>query len=331
MKVLHPRQLGTTGLVVSGLGLGTNNFGTRLDAAASHAVLSAALDAGINLIDTADVYGAGATERIIGSWLRTRRDDVVLATKVGMDQEVGGTRIGSSALHIKRGVDESLARLQTDRIDLLQLHIGDPLAPIDETLRAVDDLVRLGKVAYVGVSNYAAWEVVRAAERSRAAGWSPIVSVQPEYSLLNRRVEDELLPACAAYGISLLPYRPLARGLLTGKYRPAEPVPPGTRFALQPAVGDQYLTGPNFAAVAELEAFAAARGMPLIGLSLAWLLAQPQVASVLMGASSPDQLSSNVAAASNVLSDADLDALDEVVPPPVRSDLGQAALRRPVP
>jgi aryl-alcohol dehydrogenase-like predicted oxidoreductase len=328
VNILRPRRLGPTGLDVSCLGLGTNNFGMRLDETASHAVLDAALEAGINLIDTADVYGFGATERIIGSWLGVHRDEVVLATKVGMDQEVGGTRIGSSALHIRRGVDESLERLRTDRIDLLQLHIGDPWTPIDETLQALDDLVRSGKVIYVGVSNFAAWEVARAAERARSMGWPPIVSVQPEYSLLERRVEDELVPACAAYGVSLLPYRPLARGLLTGKYRADGPIPQGTRFALQPEVAERALTPDNLALVGRLTSFAADRGMSLADLAIAWLLARPQVGSVLIGASTPEQLRQNAASVQHHLDDADMAELDRILPTPPRTDLGQQALRR---
>jgi aryl-alcohol dehydrogenase-like predicted oxidoreductase len=322
------RQLGTTGVLVSGLGLGTNNFGTRLEEAASHAVLDRAVEFGITLVDTADVYGFGETERIIGNWLVGRRDEVVLATKAGMDQEVGGTRIGSTALHLKRSVEESLTRLRTDHIDLLQLHIGDPITPIEETLRAVDDLIRCGKVRYVGVSNFMAWELARAAEVSRAAGFTAVATVQAEYSLLRREIEDELVPASAAYGISVLAYRPLARGVLTGKYRADEPPPPGTRLALQPAAGEGYVTSDNLRLVDTLAAFARDRGHTLLDLSLAWLLAQPRVASVLVGASSPEQLEANVAGASWTIPEEDVRSVATLLPPPIRADLGQSTLRR---
>ena len=327
----RPRRLGASGLFVSAVGLGTNNFGTRLDERASHAVLDAAVELGVTLIDTADVYGFGASETIIGSWLPSRRDQVILATKVGMDQEVGGTRIGSTALHIRRGVEESLSRLRTDHIDLLQLHVADPFTPLDETLRAVEDLVGAGKVRYVGVSNYAAWELARIAERAAARGRSPIVSVQVGYSLLDRRVEDEMLDACAGSGVGLLAYRPLARGLLTGKYRADAKPPDGTRLALQPDVASTLLTPENHSVVERVQRFAAEHGRSATEIAVSWLLTRPAVASVLVGASNPDQLEENVAAAGWSPTATELDTLEALLPPAPDTDLGARSLRRTPP
>jgi aryl-alcohol dehydrogenase-like predicted oxidoreductase len=323
-----PRRLGATGLYVSAVGLGTNNFGTRLDERRSHAVLDAAVELGVTLLDTADVYGFGASESIIGSWLASHRDEVVVATKVGMDEEVGGTRIGSSAVQIKRGVQDSLRRLRTDHVDLLQLHVGDPLTPLDETLRAVDDLVRAGAVRYVGVSNYAAWELARICERALGSDRAPIVSVQVGYSLLDRRVEDELIPACEALGVGLLAYRPLARGLLTGKYQPGSPPPEGTRLALQPEVAATTLTDENLAVVGRVAAYAAARDLTVVDVAMSWLLTRSAVTSILVGASSPEQLAANVAAATWIPSASDLTELEALLPPAPATDLGTRSLRR---
>jgi len=326
-----PRRLGASGLYVSAVGLGTNNFGTRLDERQSHAVLDAAVELGVTLLDTADVYGFGASETIIGTWLPANRDKVVVATKVGMDEEVGGTRIGSSALQIKRGVEESLRRLGIDHLDLLQLHVGDPLTPLDETLRALDDLVRAGLVRYVGVSNYAAWELARIVERARGAGQPPIVSVQVGYSLLDRRVEDELLPACEALGVGLLAYRPLARGLLTGKYRSDSPPPEGTRLALQPEVAATAMTAANLAVVERVASFAAERGVQPIDVAMSWLLTRPSVTSILVGASTPAQLAANVAAATWAMTTEDVVELEQLLPPAPDTDLGARGLRRTPP
>jgi aryl-alcohol dehydrogenase-like predicted oxidoreductase len=331
VSVERPRRLGLSGLFVSAVGLGTNNFGTRLDERASHAVLDAAVEHGVTLIDTADVYGFGASETIIGTWLPAHRDEVVLATKVGMDQEVGGTRIGSTALHVLRGVDESLARLRTDHIDLLQLHVADPLTPLDETLGAVGRLIEAGKVRYLGVSNYAAWELARIAERSVARDVAPVVSVQVGYSLLDRRVEDEMLDACEALGVGLLVYRPLARGLLTGKYRPDAAPPEGTRLALQPEVASGLLTPENHAVVARIGAFAQERGLTPTEVALSWLLTRPAVTSILVGASTPEQLAENVAASGWTPGPEDLATLESLVPPAPATDLGARSLRRSSP
>lgn len=323
-----PRRLGGSGVFVSAIGLGTNNFGTRLDERSSHAVLDAAVELGVTLLDTADVYGFGASERIIGSWLPAHRDEVFVATKVGMDEEIGGTRIGSSALQIKRGVEESLSRLGTDHVDLLQLHIGDPFTPLDEVLRALDDLVRAGKVRYVGVSNFAAWELARAVERARGSGWPPIVSLQVGYSLLDRRVEDEMLPACDALAVGILVYRPLARGLLTGKYRGDASPPEGTRLALQPEVAATTLTASNLATVERVSEFAARHGLTILEVAISWLLSRPAVTSVLVGASSPEQLQANVAAAGWSPTPDQLSELEALLPPAPDTDLGARALRR---
>jgi aryl-alcohol dehydrogenase-like predicted oxidoreductase len=304
-------HLGRSGLVVSTVGLGTNNFGYKLDAQASNAVIDAALDAGITFFDTSDSYGA--SEEVIGNALGNRRDQVVLATKFGSDLrgELGpdwGAR--GSRRYIRRAVERSLRRLRTDWIDLYQLHFPDRSTPIDETLAALTELVHEGKVRYLGSSNLLGWEVTEAEWVARTAGHERFISAQNHYNWLDRGVEHELVPAVRHHDIGLIPYFPLASGLLTGKYRRGEPPPPGSRIE---AWGRQsMLTDERFDVVEKLESFAAERGITLLDVAIGGLLARPAVASVISGATSPDQVRANVSAGAWRPSDDDRRTHDEL-------------------
>ncbi|MDN5791234.1 MAG: aldo/keto reductase [Micrococcales bacterium] len=305
------RPLGDSGLTVSAVGLGCNNFGRRLDEEATRAVVRAALDAGITLFDTADVYAQGASEELLGRALGAERDNVVLATKFGMDmQGSNGPDWGArgSRRYIRRAIEASLRRLGTDWIDLYQYHRPDTVTPIEETLAALDDLVREGKVRYLGSSNLDAWQVVDADWTARTAGTTRFVSAQNEYSLLQRDVEDELVPACRGVGVGLLPFFPLASGLLTGKYRRGEAGPEGTRLAGQ----DARLWEADWDTIDALDAYAAERGLRLLDVAVGGLAAQPAVASVIAGATTPAQVGGNVRAGLWRPSAADLAALDAI-------------------
>jgi aryl-alcohol dehydrogenase-like predicted oxidoreductase len=307
------RRLGRSGLVVSVAGLGGNNFGNRIDLDTTRRVVDAALESGVTLIDTSDSYGS--SEEFLGEVLTGRRDDVVLATKFGSNvRGANGAdwRARGSRRYIRRAVERSLRRLRTDWIDLYQLHFPDPATPMEETLSALTELVREGKVRYIGSSNLKAWQVVDAAWLARTRGLEAFVSAQNEYSLIERGVEAELVPACQQFGIGLLPYFPLASGLLTGKYRRGEPPPEGTR--IQAWGANRLLSDERFDAVEKLGGFAEERGVSLLEVALGGLAAQPAVASVIAGATSPDQVRANVAATSWAPSEADLAALDDAAP-----------------
>lgn len=313
--LLRQRTLGRSDLTVSIVGLGANNFGGRLDAAASRRVVDRAIDRGITLIDTADVYGErdgvrGGSETLLGQVLGARRKQVVLATKFGNPFDPSGTRQGASRQYIVRAVEASLQRLQTHWIDLYQLHRPDPQTPIDETLRALQDLIAAGKVRYIGASNLSASDVHESQAVAREIGTAHFISSQDEYSLLRRDAEHELLPALTSHGLGLLPYFPLANGLLTGKYRAGEPAPAGSRLASTPRLAERYLTPRDLATATALERFARERGHTLLELAFSWLAAQPAVASVIAGASSPEQIDLNVAAAGWELSADDLKQID---------------------
>lgn len=315
---MQQRQLGRSGLRVSAVGLGCNNIGGRCDFEASSAVVHAALDAGVTLFDTANVYPRGArgrSEEFLGRILGERRKDIVLATKVGIPMD-GGRLGGISRATIMASVEESLTRLGTDWIDLYQVHKFDPLTPIEETLRALDDLVRQGKVRYIGCSRFAAWQVVDALWTSRLAGVHAFISCQDEYSLLAREPDLGLLDAMAAHGLGMLPYFPLASGLLTGKYRRGEAPPQGARFATTPMLSDHFVTEQNWSVVEALAAFCAARGRTLLELAFSWLLARPTVASVIAGATRPDQIGQNIAACGWALGPEDLTEIDLITAPP---------------
>ncbi|MEU4694571.1 aldo/keto reductase [Actinoplanes sp. NPDC023714] len=316
MSDMTYRRLGDSGLVVSVVGIGCNNFGRKLDADGTREVVDAAIDAGITLFDTADIYGTphGASEELLGAALKGRRDEVVLATKFGMNMEgLNGRDFGArgSRRYIARAVEASLRRLGTDHIDLYQMHEPDPATPIEETLAALDDLVRSGKVRYLGNSNFSGWQIADADWTARTGGQSRFVSAQNRYSLLTRDAEDEVVPACEQFGLGLLPFFPLESGLLSGKYRRGEPAAAGTRMSQ-----DRYaswLADADWDTIEALTAFGAERDRSLLEVGIAGLAAQPAVTSVIAGATTADQVRANAAAASWELSAADLAALDQIL------------------
>jgi aryl-alcohol dehydrogenase-like predicted oxidoreductase len=290
------RNLGRSGLRVSAIGLGCNNFGARIDQAATERVIDAAIDLGITLFDTADVYGErGGSETAMGRCLGERRHRIVLASKFGMPMDDAEAK-GGARRYIMSAIDASLTRLKTDYLDLYQLHKADPLTPMDETLRALEDLVKAGKIRYYGCSNVPAWGVVEAAWMAKTMNLSGFVSCQDEYSLVVRDPERDLLPAMRQYGLGLLPYFPLASGLLTGKYRRNAPMPEDARLTKTQRSADRFLTDKNWAISEKLIDFAEARGRTILELAFSWLLAQAPVSSVIAGATKPEQLAQNVKA-----------------------------------
>jgi aryl-alcohol dehydrogenase-like predicted oxidoreductase len=309
---MEKRRLGTSTLEVSAIGLGANNFGGRMDLAATRRVVDKALELGITLIDTADAYGGdGASEDQLGQILGPRRKDIVLATKFGMAVDGSRGPAGASRAYIMRAAEASLKRLRTDWIDLYQLHRPDQATPIEETLRALDDLVRQGKVRHIGCSNLSASQLNEAQASARKHGLTAFVSCQDQYSLLARRIERNLLPAIEAHGLGLLPYFPLASGLLTGKYKRGAPMPKNSRLDLMRYSG-RFITDQNWQIVEALEAFAARRGRALLELAFGWLLGNPQVASVIAGATAPEQVEANVRAAGWQLSGDDMAEADRI-------------------
>ena len=308
---METRNIGNSGLRVSAVGLGCNNFGRALDTEAARKVVHAALDHGITLFDTADIYGErGGSETQLGELLGPRRKDIVLATKFGMP--MSETKTGASRHYIMEAVEDSLRRLKTDWIDLYQLHQPDPKTPIEETLRALDDLVHAGKVRYIGCSNLKAWQVVDAAWIAQVKNLHSFISAQDEYSLLVRGVEAELIPALESRGMGLLPYFPLASGLLTGKYKQDADAPKGTRMAAIKRLADRFMTEENWKTVDALQAFCDARGRGLLELAFSWLLAQPCLSSVIAGATRPEQIEANVKAAGWKLSAEELAEIDRI-------------------
>ena len=307
---MRKRRLGSSGPEVSVVGLGCNNFGSRVDEAGTRAVVEAALDAGVTLFDTADVYGnRGGSEELLGRALEGRRDRVVLATKFGHAMSSADERVArGSPEYIRRAVEASLRRLRTDWIDLYQYHRPDGVTPIEETLGALDELVAEGKVRFVGSSNFDAQLVQEADALARERDWSPFVSAQNEYSLLERGAEEELLPTCERLGIGVLPYFPLASGLLTGKYRRGEPPPEGSRLAARP----ERLTDDVFDRIEALERYAEERGLTLLQVTIGGLLAHRPVASVIAGATKPEQVRANVEAGEWEPSDDDVAALNDL-------------------
>jgi aryl-alcohol dehydrogenase-like predicted oxidoreductase len=291
------RTLGTSGLIVSAVGLGCNNFGIRCDLVQTRAVVNKARDLGITLFDTADSYGRrGGSETLLGQILGPRRKDVVLATKFGTAMDDAGSLKGASRRYIMTAVEASLRRLQTDWIDLYQLHHPDPTVPIEETLRALDDLVRQGKVRHIGSSNFSGRQLIEADEAARRADLHRLVSAQNEYSILRRAAEQDAIPAMVACGVGLLPYFPLASGLLTGKYR-REDIPPGTRLATPRPHESAFLAAANWTLIEALDRYCRERGRSLLELAVSWLLSKPVVASVIAGATKPEQLEANASAA----------------------------------
>jgi aryl-alcohol dehydrogenase-like predicted oxidoreductase len=311
------RSLGNSGLVVSVTGLGGNNFGRRLDLAATRAVVEAALDAGITLVDTAESYGDGASEELLGEVLAGRRDQVIIATKFGHRRHDAGYGLAAGGkggrAYIRRAVEGSLRRLRTDYIDLYQLHTPDPVTPVEETLAALSELVAEGKVRYLGHSNFSGWQIAHAAHLAAAARIPPFISAQNHWSLLERGAEAEVTPAATHFGLGVLPYFPLANGLLTGKVRRAGGPPPGTRLAARP----EYVTGEKLDRVEALTGWGEQRGLSLLQVAIGGLAAQPGCASVIAGAMSPEQVKANAAASDWIPSGAELAGLDQLVPPAV--------------
>jgi aryl-alcohol dehydrogenase-like predicted oxidoreductase len=306
------RRLGASGLRVSVIGLGGNTFGRYADERQTAQIVGAALDAGVNFFDTANIYNAGVSEQYIGKALRGQRERALIATKVGMRMGSGPNESGSSRKHIFASVHASLRRLDTEYIDLLQIHTFDPDSPLEETLGALDDLVRAGAVRYIGCSNYDAWRLTQALWISDKHNWAAFVSAQPEYNLLRREIERDLIPACLEFGIGVIPYFPLAAGVLTGKYKPGQPAPEHTRGH----------NNPNFAArlnrnaletAQRLDAWARERGHTVGELALAWLIAQPAVATVIAGVRTPEQVTANAHAGEWKLSADDLAAIDSLL------------------
>jgi aryl-alcohol dehydrogenase-like predicted oxidoreductase len=308
------RQLGSSGLQVSAVGLGTNNFGFRMDESSSIEVARHAVEEeGINFIDTADSYGRFLSEERIGKALKNVRSQVLIGTKFGNPMGDGPNSRGASRHRIMQQVEGSLRALQTDYIDLYMIHRPDPNTPIEETLRAMDDLVHQGKVRYIGCSNFPAWQLCEAIWTSKALNLAPFVSAQNEYNMLNRSIERELVPFCHQYNVGIVPFVPLAGGFLTGKYRQGEVVPEGTRLAGNERAQERTLTEKNFAMLSKLENFAEERGHPMVELAITWLLANKAVSSVIAGATRPEQVTANAKAADWPLTPEDIEEINGIL------------------
>lgn len=309
------RRLGDSGLLVSAVGLGTNNFAGHLNDEEARLVLDEALENGITFIDTADVYGrgseegTGASESQLGRLLAGRRRRFVLATKFGMPMSDSPLERGASRRWIAQAVENSLRRLRTDYVDLYQVHISDPRTPIEETLQALDDLVRAGKVRHIGLSNFAAWQIADAAWTARMQDLVPPISAQMHYNLLVRAIQTEVIPACQAHGLGIIPYYPLESGFLTGKYKPGGE---GRGRLAESARADDVMTPANFERIGAFSSFASERGHSLLDLAFGWLLSQPIVGPVIASAATPEQVRSNVAAAEWRLSPADMETFAAV-------------------
>jgi len=307
------RKLGNSDLTVSISALGCSNFGERIPDDAAAAVIERALEEGITFFDTADVYGKrGGSESFLGKRLGTRRKQLVLATKFGRPMNADGSGGGTSRAYVSEAVEASLKRLKTDWIDLLQIHWPYPETPIEDTLRGLDDVLRAGKVRYIGCSNFAAWQLVEAQLTARHHGLPQFVTTQEEYSLLDRHAEHELLPAAAAYEVGLLPYLPLAGGFLSGKYSRDGGIPAGLRLDVNPILARRYLKGNNWNLLQRLTAYHRQSGRSMIELALGWVAAQPGVISILSGATGPEQVTQNVAAANCALTSTELDDLQRL-------------------
>jgi aryl-alcohol dehydrogenase-like predicted oxidoreductase len=309
---MESRQLGQAGVRVSVVGLGTNQFGDVVDQAGVDEIVHGALDLGINFFDTADIYTGGRSEQMLGSALKGRRREALLATKVEHETGKGPNDWGASRQHILEGVEASLQRLGTDYIDLYQIHTYDETTPIEETLRALDDLVRAGKVRYVGASNFMAWHLARANLLAEFHSWAPFVTIQPHFHMLEREIEREMLPYCRKFGVGILPYFPLAGGFLTGKYRRDQEAPAGSR-ATRSAYVRSYMTEANYTRLERLLAWAEERGHTMAELAIAWLLSEPQVSSVIAGATRLEQVRSNAQAAGWKLTAEERAAVNEIL------------------
>jgi aryl-alcohol dehydrogenase-like predicted oxidoreductase len=309
------RNLGRSGLQVSVVGLGCNNFGRRCDLDATKQVVDRAIDQGITLFDTANVYGPGGlSEEYLGQALGARRQNVIVATKFGGPMGEGPMRSGGSRRHIVDACEASLRRLGTDYIDLYQVHFPDMVTPIEETMRALDDLVQAGKVRYLGHSNFSGWQTAECHYIAKQANLAPFISAQNQYSLLDRAVEKELAPACQKFGLGILPYFPLASGFLTGKYRRGEDLPEGARLS-NPAMqgmASRIMNDRNWDKLEKLEDFAQQHGKTMVDLAIGWLASKPYVGSVIAGATKPEQLDSNVTAGDWKLTPEEMAAVDAI-------------------
>jgi aryl-alcohol dehydrogenase-like predicted oxidoreductase len=308
------RQLGDSGLTVSALGLGCNRFGIKCDAKQSEAIVATAIDHGITMFDVADVYGdpQGTAEQYLGQALKGRRDELLISTKFGNPPNIKES--GTSRRYIRRAVEASLRRLDTDWIDLYQVHGPDRRTPVEETLSVLQDLLQEGKVRYIGTSMHAPWEVVEAQFVAEIKSHTRFISTQAQYSLLHREPERDLVRACDRYGVGLIPFFPLAQGLLTGKYSGGEPPKDGRLTGSPDALTDERMS-----VVAAIEEFGKQRGASVLDVALGWLVGRPTVGTVIAGATSPEQVIANVAAAGWAPTPEDLNALDEIVPPPAQA------------
>ena len=304
---MEKRKIGS--LEVSLAGVGCNNFGWRIDAEGTAAVVNAAIESGINFFDTADIYGGGQSEEFLGRALKGRRDKVLIATKFGM--KMAEDKQGGKPAYIRQAAEDSLRRLGTDHIDLYQIHQPDPATPIADTLGALDELVKAGKVREIGCSNFSAVQLREAAQAALQTGGAHFASVQNNYSLLHREPEAEVLPECQRLGIAFLPYFPLANGLLTGKYRRGQPFPKSSRG--EDGFGPKVFTDQNLGLVEQLRGFAESHGHTLLELSMAWLAAKPAIASVIAGAKTAEQMKANASSVAWRLTEADLAAVDGIL------------------
>ena len=307
------RTLGKSGLKVSEIGLGSNNFGARADEETSANVINQALEMGINFIDTAEMYARGQSEEIIGKTIKGKRPQLIIATKFGHPMNAGANQHGGSRQYLLKALDASLKRLNTDYIDLYYIHAPDPVTPILETLSTMDDMVRAGKVRYIGCSNFVAWQISEAWWTSHHHNLEAFIVTQPRYNLLDRSIEPELVPCCQACGIGVIPWGPLASGFLTGKYRRGQQIPAEYRLADPIPIYNDVLTDENYDKLAKLESFAKERGHNVGELAIAWLLSHPWSGSVIAGAMSKEQLSANIAAAGWRLTPEDITQLDKIL------------------
>lgn len=311
---MYYRSLGRSGVQVSAIGVGCNQLGGKVDEAGTRAIVRQALDVGINFFDTANIYSHGRSEEVLGAALAGEWHNVVLASKAGMKMGDRPNEIGASRYHLHNEVEASLRRLKTDHIDLYQIHTWDERTPVQEMMRALEDLVRAGKVRYLGASNFAAWQLCRSNDVAEMFGWEAFITVQPHYHLLERDIERELLPYCRFANIGVLPYYPLAGGFLTGKYQRGAGAPPGSRGERSANV-QKYFTAESYALVEALTAFALTCGHTMGELAHAWLLGQPPVCSVISGATSPEQIVANARAADWVLTADELAEVRQIITP----------------
>lgn len=306
------RKLGNSGLKISEIGMGGNTFSWRIDAQASAAVINKAIELGVNYIDTADMYDRGGSEEFVGKAIKGKRDQLIIATKFGMKMGEGPNEKGGSRYYIMRAVEASLKRLQTDYIDLYQMHEPDPWTPIEETLRALDDLVKSGKVRYIGASNFQAWQLCEAIGISGMHNLPSFITEQSLYNLLNRKIEAEMVPFAVKHNIGIIPWGPLAGGFLTGKYRRGEKIPSEYRLASGIAIYGKMFTDSNWERLARLEIFATERGHSTGELAIAWLLAKPWVSTVIAGATNIEQVTANVSAGQWKLTAQEVAELDAI-------------------